>query len=53
MLEGKLGSVREVLYGVYCGGTKPGMRCVKKGDWKMVMEYQRAPATMEEWDALR
>ena len=26
---------------------------VKKGEWKMVMEYQRAPATMQEWDALR
>ena len=21
------------LYGVYCGGTKPGIRCVRKGDW--------------------
>lgn len=24
------------MYGVYSGGTKPGMRCVKKGDWKLV-----------------
>ena len=26
---------------------------VKKDGWKMVMEYQRRPATMEEWEALR
>ncbi|NQY32715.1 MAG: sulfatase, partial [Coraliomargarita sp.] len=35
-LEGKEEQVREVLYGVYCGGTKPGMRAVKKGDWKLI-----------------
>ena len=28
--------VRDVLYGVYCGGTLPGMRCVKRGDWKLI-----------------
>ena len=28
--------MREVLYGAYCGGTKPGMRCVKRGDWKLI-----------------
>lgn len=36
VLEGKQETVREVLYGVYCGGTKPGMRSVKQGDWKLV-----------------
>ena len=36
VLEGKKQTVRDVLYGVYCGGTKPGMRCVKKGDWKLI-----------------
>jgi arylsulfatase A-like enzyme len=36
VLEGKQETVRDVLYGVYCGGTKPGMRCVKKGDWKLI-----------------
>ena len=36
VLEGKKETVRDVLFGVYCGGTKPGMRCVKKGDWKLV-----------------
>ncbi len=36
VLEGKQDSVRDALYGVYCGGAKPGMRCVKKGNWKLV-----------------
>ncbi|MEQ8790987.1 MAG: DUF1080 domain-containing protein [Pirellulaceae bacterium] len=36
VLEGKRDVVRDVLYGVYCGGTKPGMRCVKQGDWKLI-----------------
>ena len=36
VLEGKRQTVRDVLYGVYCGGTKPGMRCVKQGDWKLI-----------------
>jgi arylsulfatase A-like enzyme len=36
VLEGRQATVRDVLYGVYCGGTKPGMRCVKKGDWKLI-----------------
>jgi arylsulfatase A-like enzyme len=33
---GKQATTREVLYGVYCGGTKPGMRSVRKGDWKLI-----------------
>lgn len=36
VLEGKQDSVREALYGAYCGGTKPGMRCIRKGDWKLI-----------------
>ena len=36
VLVGKQSTVRDVLYGVYNGGTKPGMRCVKKGDWKLI-----------------
>jgi len=36
VLEGKQDVVRDVLYGAYCGGTKPGMRCVRKGDWKLI-----------------
>jgi choline-sulfatase len=34
--EGRQAAVRDVLYGVYNGGTKPGMRSVKKGDWKLI-----------------
>jgi arylsulfatase A-like enzyme len=36
VLMGKKDKTREVLYGAYCGGTKPGMRSVKKGDWKLI-----------------
>ena len=36
VLEGKQETVREVLYGAYSGGTKPGMRAVRKGDWKLI-----------------
>ena len=36
VLEGKQATIRDVLYGVYCGGTKPGMRCVRQGDWKLI-----------------
>lgn len=36
VLEQKQSTIRDVLYGVYAGGTKPGMRCVKKGDWKLI-----------------
>jgi len=36
VLMGKTETVRDVLYGAYCGGTKPGMRSVRKGDWKLI-----------------
>lgn len=36
VLEGKRDTVRDVLYGAFCGGTKPGMRAVKQGNWKLV-----------------
>ena len=36
VLEGRQEIVRDVLFGVYCGGTKPGMRSVRKGDWKLI-----------------
>lgn len=29
-------TVRDVLYGTYSGGTKPGMRCIRVGDWKLI-----------------
>lgn len=47
VLEGKQQTVRDVLYGVYCGGTKPGMRCVKKGDWKLI-KYDVLDGTVRE-----
>lgn len=36
VLEGQKDSVREVLYGAYCGGATPGIRCVRNGDWKLI-----------------
>ncbi len=36
VLKGEKNSARDVMYGVYCGGSKPGIRCVKKGDWKLI-----------------
>lgn len=34
--EGKASTIRDVNYGVYCGGTKPGIRTVVKGNWKLI-----------------
>ena len=36
VLLGKEETIRDVMYGVYCGGTKPGMRSVKRGEWKLI-----------------
>lgn len=36
VLEGRRLALRNVLYGVYCGGAKPGIRCVREGDWKLI-----------------
>ena len=36
VLSGEKQNIRDTLYGVYNGGTKPGMRAVKHGDWKLV-----------------
>jgi len=36
ILTGEKEISREVMYGVYCGGTKPGIRAVTKGDWKLI-----------------
>ena len=41
VLQGKELAVRDVLYGVYCGGQKPGIRSIRKGDWKLV-KYESA-----------
>ncbi|MFM8478223.1 MAG: sulfatase-like hydrolase/transferase [Planctomycetaceae bacterium] len=42
VLEGRRQTVRDVLYGAYSGGEKPGIRCVRQGPWKLIT-YQ-APA---------
>ncbi len=37
VLEGKKERIRDIVYGVYCGGTKPGMRAVKTSEgWKLI-----------------
>ncbi len=36
VLMGQQDKVRDVLYGAYCGGQRPGIRCVRKGDWKLI-----------------
>jgi choline-sulfatase len=36
VLEGRRKMIRDVLYGVYNGGSRPGMRSVRKGDWKLI-----------------
>jgi arylsulfatase A-like enzyme len=36
VLFGRQQTVRDTLYGVYCGGTKPGMRSVRRGEWKLI-----------------
>jgi len=47
VLFGRTNIVREVLYGVYNGGTKPGLRCVKQGDWKLI-KYDVLDGTVHE-----
>jgi choline-sulfatase len=47
VLEGEAESVRDVLYGAYCGGAKPGMRCVKSGDWKLI-KYEDMKSGLQE-----
>lgn len=47
VLEGKKPTIRDVLFGVYCGGTKPGMRCVRQGDWKLI-KYDVLESTVRE-----
>lgn len=47
VLEGKQDVIRDVLYGVYNGGTKPGMRSVKQGDWKLI-KYDVLDGTVRE-----
>ena len=36
VLQGQKQLMRDVVYGAYSGGGKPGMRTVKQGDWKLI-----------------
>jgi len=36
VLSGQRDTLRDTLFGAYCGGTKPGMRAVRQGDWKLI-----------------
>jgi arylsulfatase A-like enzyme len=47
VLEGETDRVRDVMYGVYCGGTKPGMRAVKSDGWKLI-EYDVLDGAVRE-----
>lgn len=47
VLEGQKKVIRDVLYGAYAGGSKPGMRCVKQGDWKLI-QYEAPDRKVEE-----
>jgi len=47
VLEGRRDVVRDVMYGAYCGGSKPGMRSVRKGDWKLI-QYDVLDGTVRE-----
>jgi arylsulfatase A-like enzyme len=44
VLTGEKQAMREVLFGAYSGGSKPGMRSVKQGDWKLI-QYESADGT--------
>jgi choline-sulfatase len=47
VLMGEKPAIRDTLYGAYNGGDKPGMRCVKQGDWKLI-EYESTTAGVRE-----
>ena len=36
VLQGRKDVIRETIYGVYAGGTKPGIRSVRHGNWKLI-----------------
>lgn len=48
VLEGKQERIRDAVYGVYCGGTTPGMRSIKTEDgWKLI-EYDALEGQVRE-----
>jgi choline-sulfatase len=36
VLMGEKESIRDIMYGVFCAETRPGLRAVRKGDWKLI-----------------
>ena len=36
VLMGQQQTIRDSLYGVFCAETRPGLRAVRKGDWKLI-----------------
>lgn len=52
VLRGESPRVRDVLYGVYCGGAKPGVRSVKSDGWKLIKYDVREgrPGTTQLFD---
>jgi len=47
VLAGEKPSIRETLYGIYSGGTKPGIRSVREGDWKLI-QYDTMDGSVRE-----
>ena len=47
VLMGEKPVIRDTLYGAYSAGGKPGIRCVKKGDWKLI-EYESTTSGIRE-----
>ncbi len=47
VLTGGKKVIRDVLYGAYSGGSKPGMRAVKQGDWKLI-RYEAPDRSVNE-----
>lgn len=47
VLFGEKDSIRDTLYGAYCGGAKPGMRSLRKGDWKLI-QYESTDSKTRE-----
>ena len=47
VLIGRSDTVRDVLYGAYCGGAKPGIRTVRSGDWKLI-KYESTKDGIQE-----
>ena len=47
VLLGQKPTVRDTLYGAYSGGSKPGMRAIKNGDWKLI-QYEAPDRSVME-----